>query len=168
MDGLIWFEYKNQDDLKVIDIDSSKLEVIKVTDFDTHKTNIELSIQKFNSQIKWDDMWTLQESNERLSRNQILFLLLKDNSPIGHVWYIGEYLYNAFVSQERNTGESQWFIQQTMSDRFKNGYDTITLYTEEWNIRAIKFWEKLGFGIIHKKDLIEHGRERIHQTQGND
>jgi hypothetical protein len=113
-------------------------------------------------------MWDLNEAYERLSRNNTLYLLLKNDLPIGHVWYIGEYLYNAFVSNERVDGESQWFIQQTMLDRNTSGYNTITLYTETWNERANSFWKKLGYTIINKTKLVEYGIEHIPQTQGND
>jgi hypothetical protein len=106
-------------------------------------------------------MWDLNEAYERLSRNNTLYLLLKNDLPIGHVWYIGEYLYNEFVSNERVDGESQWFIQQTMLDRNKSGYDTITLYTEKWNTRASSFWKKLGYTIIDKFKLKEYGSKPI-------
>ena len=141
---------------------------IQLYNFSDFTDKIQLSIDKFNSQIEWDSMWDLNEAYERLSRNNTLYLLLKNDLPIGHVWYIGEYLYNAFVSNERVDGESQWFIQQTMLDRNTSGYNTITLYTETWNERANSFWKKLGYTIINKTKLVEYGIEYIPQTQGND
>jgi ribosomal protein S18 acetylase RimI-like enzyme len=49
------------------------------------------------------------------------------------------------VSKERETGESKWFIEHTMLDRFNSGFVKISLYTEFFNTRAINFWSKLGF-----------------------
>lgn len=166
----IWYEYINFTNFQSININSNNLSTIKIQlyNFSDFTDKIQLSIDKFNSQIEWDNMWDLNEAYERLSRNNTLYLLLKNNLPIGHVWYIGEYLYNAFVSNERVNGESQWFIQQTMLDRHKLGYDTITLYTETWNERANSFWKKLGYTIINKTKLREYGIEHIPQTQGND
>jgi ribosomal protein S18 acetylase RimI-like enzyme len=55
-----------------------------------------------------------------------------------------------------------------MLDRNKSGYNTITLYTEKWNVRANSFWKKLGYTIIDKFKLVEYGIEHIPETQGND
>lgn len=166
----IWYEYNNFTNFESINVNSNNLNIIKIKlhNFSDFTDKIQLSIDKFNSQIEWNDMWDLNEAYERLSRNNTLYLLLKNDLPIGHVWYIGEYLYNAFVSEERVDGESQWFIQQTMLDRNVSGYDTITLYTEPWNKRANSFWKKLGYEIINKTKLREYGIEHIPQTQGND
>jgi predicted acetyltransferase len=166
----IWYEYNNFTNFQNIHINSNNLSISKIQlhNFSDFTDKIQLSIDKFNSQIEWDTMWDLNEAYERLSRNNILYLLLKNDLPIGHVWYIGEYLYNAFVSNERVDGESQWFIQQTMLDRNKSGYDTITLYTEKWNTRANSFWKKLGYTIIDKFKLREYGTKHIPQIQGND
>jgi hypothetical protein len=166
----IWYEYVDFTNFEVIQIDSNNLNILKIQlhNFSDNTDKIQYSIDKFNTQIKWDNMWDLNKSYERLSRNNTLYLLLKNDLPIGHVWYIGEYLYNAFVSNERVDGESQWFIQQTMLDRNKSGYNTITLYTEKWNVRASSFWKKLGYTIIDKFKLREYGTEHIPETQGND
>ena len=166
----IWYEYSNFTNFQRININSNNLSITKIQlyNFSDFTDKIQLSIDKFNSQIEWDNMWDLNEAYERLSRNNTLYLLLKNDLPIGHVWYIGEYLYNAFVSNERVNGESQWFIQQTMLDRNTSGYNTITLYTETWNERANSFWKKLGYTIINKTKLVEYGIEHIPQTQGND
>ena len=166
----IWYEYSNFTNFQRININSNNLSITKIQlyNFSDFTDKIQLSIDKFNSQIEWDNMWDLNEAYERLSRNNTLYLLLKNDLPIGHVWYIGEYLYNAFVSNERVDGESQWFIQQTMLDRNKSGYNTITLYTEKWNTRASSFWKKLGYTIINKTKLVDYGIEHIPQTQGND
>ena len=166
----IWYEYSNFTNFQSININSNNLSITKIQlyNFSDFTDKIQLSIDKFNSQIEWDSMWDLNEAYERLSRNNTLYLLLKNDLPIGHVWYIGEYLYNAFVSNTRVKGESQWFIQQTMLDRHKLGYDTITLYTDSWNKRADSFWKKLGYTIINKTKLVEYGIEYIPQTQGND
>jgi hypothetical protein len=166
----VWYKFNNFTNFQIIQINSHNLNLLKIQlhNFSDNTDKIQYSIDKFNSQITWDGMWDLNEAYERLSRNNTLYLLLKNDLPIGHVWYIGEYLYNAFVSNERINGESQWFIQQTMLDRNKSGYDTITLYTEKWNTRASSFWKRLGYTIIDKFKLREYGTEHIHQTQGND
>jgi hypothetical protein len=151
----IWYEYTDFTNFEVININSSNLSVSKVQldNFSNYIDKVQISIDKFNSQINWVNMWSLNEAQERLLNENILYLLLKNESPIGHVWYKEGFLFNAFVSNERLDGESQWFIEQTMQDRNNSGYETITLYTEYWNHRANSFWKKLKYNIINKSEL---------------
>ena len=124
------------------------LEYIRITnkEYKSTKDLISMTIDTFNSEIKWEDMWDLYDAEIRLNQNQILYLLLENKIPIGHVWYDSYYLYNAFVSKERRDGDSLWFVQETMWDmKEKNNLEFIKLYVDSWNERAIKFWEKLGF-----------------------
>ena len=124
------------------------LEYIRITnkEYKSTKDLISLTIDTFNSEIKWEDMWDLYDAEIRLNQNQILYLLLENKIPIGHVWYDSYYLYNAFVSKERRDGDSLWFVHETMWDmKEKNNLEFIKLYVDSWNERAIKFWEKLGF-----------------------
>lgn len=119
---------------------------INKSNFEENISLIENSINLFNSEISWEDMWDIQDAEIRVLQNQILYLLLENQQPIGHVWYDSYYLYNAYVSKDREDGDSVWFIQETMWD-MKNTTNIkyIKLYVDSWNERAIRFWEKLGF-----------------------
>lgn len=148
-----WYELNTIDKLNrpnFVQIDES---ILKITTpfFENYKNLIQSSIDKFNSEISWDDMWDISEAYKRLSNNEILYLLIKNNTSIGHVWYSNNYLYNAYVSKEKPKNSSQWFISETIIDVLNNGYTKIKLNTDYWNIRAIKFWEKLGFEVINEK-----------------
>ena len=126
----------------------NSLSYIRITnkEYKSHKHLINQTINTFNSQIKWEDMWDIYDAEVRLNQKQILYLLLDSNKPIGHVWYESYYLYNAFVSKERRDGDSVWFIQETMWDmKEKNNIEFVKLYVDSWNERAIKFWKKLNF-----------------------
>ena len=122
--------------------------ILKITkeDFLKNSELIQQSIDSFNSEISWNEMWDLHGCELRLNQNQTLYLLLEIDLPIGHVWYDMDYLYNAFVSKKRHDGDSAWFIQETMWDMKEiNNLNSIKLYTDEWNIKSQKFWEKLGY-----------------------
>lgn len=128
-----------------------ELSILKISknNFKLNRNLIKESIDTFHSEIKWEEMWDLYECEIRLLQNQILYLLLENTKPIGHVWYDGNYLYNAFVSKQRYDGDSPWFIQETMWDIKEHfNISSIKLYTDSWNIRAQKFWEKLGYETI--------------------
>lgn len=125
-----------------------ELSILKISknNFKLNQNLIKESIDTFHSEIKWEEMWDLYQCEIRLLQNQILYLLLENTKPIGHVWYDGNYLYNAFVSKQRYDGDSPWFIQETMWDIKEHfNISSIKLYTDSWNIRAQKFWEKLGY-----------------------
>jgi len=142
----IYYTHSLQNKISYIKRDSLSLLKITKETFNQYSHLIQKSIDIFHSEIKWDEMWDLQDSKVRLNENQILYLLLDNQSPIGHVWYDSYYLYNAYVCKEREDGDSAWFIQETMWDMKKNKKLTyIKLYVDSWNERAIKFWEKLGF-----------------------
>jgi len=127
------------------------LSFIRVTSdsFTQHKPSIEQSIKLFNSEIIWDDVWDIDEAEARLKGGETLYLLCENENPLGHVWYNLNYLYNAYVSTNRQDGDSMWFIQETMWD-MKSEYDLtyIKLYVDDWNDRAKKFWKKLGYLLL--------------------
>ena len=126
----------------------NSLSYIRITnkEYKSSKQLILQTIDTFNSEIKWEDMWDIYDAEVRLNQKQILYLLLDSNIPMGHVWYDSYYLYNAFVSKERRDGDSLWFIQETMWDmKEKSNIKSVKLYVDSWNERAIKFWKKLNF-----------------------
>ena len=140
--------FKHNLDVKIDSNQREGISFLKITqdNFSETKELIQKSIDTFNSEIEWNEMWDIETANDRLSNGEILYLLLDSNTPIGHVWYDLYYLYNAFVSKKREDGDSIWFIQETMWD-MKNNFNltSIKLYTDDWNVRAQKFWKKLGY-----------------------
>ncbi len=129
--------YPKRDKISLLPIDK--------TNIHSELDNVSKTIGKFNGEIEWRKMWTLEEAITRTETNHKLFILLEDNEPIGHVWFDGGFLYNAFVSKERTNGDSVWFIEECI---FTIKEKKISLVVDKWNKRAIRFWEKLHF----KKD----------------
>lgn len=140
--------FKKALDVKINSNQREPLSFIKITNHNFSETIklIQKSITIFNSEIEWDGMWDINEAENRLTNGEVLYILLDGKTPIGHVWYDLYYLYNAFVSEKRENGDSIWFIQETMWD-MKENYDLtyIKLYVDDWNKRAIRFWKKLNF-----------------------
>ena len=143
-----------------------KLSILSIDklNFPQYINEVTNSINLFNSEIEWDDMWNESEAETRLSKNHNLFILLENEKPLGHVWYNKDYLYNAFVSKKRKDGDSAWFIQKTMWILKQNNHLTeVNLYVDSWNSRAKRFWEKIGF-IQTKTKEIKNGREHQQAT----
>lgn len=140
--------FKNTLDVKINSNRREPLSFLKITNRNFSETLklIQKSITIFNSEIEWDEMWDIKKAENRLNSGEVLYLLLDGKTPIGHVWYDFYYLYNAFVSEKRENGDSIWFIQETMWD-MKEDYNLtyIKLYVDNWNQRAIQFWKKLNF-----------------------
>ena len=142
----IYFRHNLEVKIKSNKRDSISFIQITNLNFLENQNIISKTVETFNSEIEWDKMWNLDDANIRLTNGEVLYILLDGKTPIGHVWYDLYYLYNAFVSEKREDGDSVWFIQETMWD-MKENYDLtyIKLYVDDWNERAIRFWKKLNF-----------------------
>ena len=142
----IYFRHNLEVKIKSNKRDSISFIQITNLNFLENQNIISKTVETFNSEIEWDKMWNLDDANIRLTNGEVLYILLDGKTPIGHVWYDLYYLYNAFVSEKREDGDSVWFIQETMWD-MKKDYDLryIKLYVDDWNERAIRFWKKLNF-----------------------
>jgi hypothetical protein len=140
--------FRHNLEVKIKSNQRDSISFIQITNlnFLENQNIISKTIETFNSEIEWDKMWNLDDANIRLTNGEVLYILLDGKTPIGHVWYDLYYLYNAFVSEKREDGDSVWFIQETMWD-MKKDYDLryIKLYVDDWNERAIRFWKKLNF-----------------------
>ena len=118
-------------------------EVIQVTNSNSFKfiNEIQESIQAFNREIEWDEMWDLKETQKRFTNSEVLFLLRDKKGALGHVWFDEDYLYNMFVSDRREAGVSVKFILHCFN---YIPYKDIRLYCDKWNKKAQKFFEKVG------------------------
>ena len=107
---------------------------------------IKQSINNFNSEHTWNDMWSIKDAIIRFKENIFLYLLMgNNNKPLGHVWVDKNYIYNVFVSSKRVNGDSERFLQYIMYDMRRYTEDDIVLYVDSWNERAIGFFKKLNF-----------------------
>ena len=108
-----------------------------------YKETIQKSIDAFNRNVEWKDMWDLTQAKERLIKGDVLFIGTDyQGEPLAHVWFDKNYLYNAFVDPRRPDGYSKKFIQFVVQYIYS---DTIELYCDDWNIKAQNLFEKVGF-----------------------
>jgi RimJ/RimL family protein N-acetyltransferase len=110
---------------------------------------IENCINLFNSKIKWDDMFDLEVANNRIKMGDKMYVGYFEDNIIGYSWLklINNhkyYIYNVFIEQDsinRNFGASD-LVYLIIKYHTKG---LITLDVDEWNHKAQKFAEKLGF-----------------------
>ena len=140
----IWFK-KNIKDLQKSNYRNG-IRYHKVTkkNFIQYSLTINQCIELFKSQCNWDEMWNYTDAKKRLNDNHILYIMTENEMVLGYVWYNNGYLYNTFVSKTRTNGDSQNFINYTLNE-LKTEYEKITLYCDDWNIKAQKFFKGIGF-----------------------
>ena len=115
----------------------------------TDKDVIQNCINLFNSKIKWDDMFDLIQANDRIKLGDKMYVGYFKNDVVGYSWLkeinnCKYYLYNVFIEQtsiNRNFGAKD--LAYLIIKYYTKGL--ITLDVDEWNIKAQKFAEGLGF-----------------------
>jgi hypothetical protein len=129
--------------------------IIKVDpiNFENNKDYVLDSINNFNSEIEWNNMFTLEESKNRVFNNMRMYIGLIDSEVFGHAWFKdykdGVYLFNLFV--KNNTTTKNYTGTEFTSDiinRFEIKYP-IYADVDDWNVKSIRLLKKLGFTITN-------------------
>jgi RimJ/RimL family protein N-acetyltransferase len=112
-------------------------------------TVIEYCINLFNSKIKWDGMFDLNEANKRIKNGEKLFVGYYENNLVGYCWLksinkFEYYIYNVFIGidlTKRNYGATD--LLYLLIKNHTSG--VIMVDIDEWNVKSQKVFEKLGF-----------------------
>lgn len=110
--------------------------------FCSYKNTIQASIDNFNRSVEWENMWDIKEAEDRLEKGHLLFIGVDKEGPLAHVWFDDNYLYNMFADPRRPDGYSVDFVKHCMQFIL---HKNVKLYCDDWNIKAQKFFEKVGF-----------------------
>lgn len=128
-----------------------KYTIVKVdqSNFESNRQYILDSINNFNSEIEWDEMFTLEEAGSRILNNMRMYIGLIDSKVFGHVWFReyrdGSYLFNLFVKNKAKTDNYNGTeFTSDIINRFENEYP-IYADVDEWNEKSIKLFNRLGF-----------------------
>jgi len=122
---------------------------IDLSNFESNKQYVTDSINNFNSEIEWNEMFTLEEVSSRVSNNMRMYIGLIDSKTFGHVWFKdykdGSYLFNLFVKNKAKTENyTGTKFTSDIINRFENEYP-IYADVDEWNEKSIKLFSRLGF-----------------------
>tara|TARA_B110000902_G_scaffold131872_1_gene153135 strand:+ start:210 stop:674 length:465 start_codon:yes stop_codon:yes gene_type:complete len=146
MSSKIWFQNILSDKIKFTKRKSLSIININNSNFLENISYIDTTVDTFNSEIQWNGMWNRDSAHERVEHKHTLFILLENDIPIGHLWYDSDYVYNVYVSKERQDGDASWFVHETMLLMNKeHSIDTFRLCVDEWNGRAKSFFKKIGY-----------------------
>ena len=138
MENKIWYTFPNEQNYPTLE----GILWIQPHTFCSLENTIQSSIDSFNENVYWTEMWDMETASDRLERGHDLFIGVDAEGPLAHVWFEDNYLYNCYVNPRREDGYGERFIKACLNFI---PFQTITLYTDEWNIRAQKFFEKVGF-----------------------
>ena len=108
-----------------------RLELDNIIALNYFKSDIETLINYFNEEYKWDDMFTINDVDDRIITGHILFILYYDEHPIGYVWFkelndVTCFGYNLYVTKKINRPSStpKWFYNK-VSGIMLQEYNTI-------------------------------------------
>jgi hypothetical protein len=137
MENKIWYLFPNERNY----LEIPGILYIQANTFCSLENTIQASIDSFNRNVVWNDMWDINEAKSRLEKGNILFIGLDHEGTLAHVWFEDNYLYNLYVDPRRPEGYGESFIKGCLNFI---PFHTISLYVDEWNIKAQKFFEKVG------------------------
>jgi len=125
--------------------------IVKVdqSNFESNRHYVLDSINNFNSEIEWNEMFTLEEAGNRVFNNMRMYIGLIDSKVFGHAWFRdykdGSYLFNLFVKNKAKTENyTGTKFTSDIINRFENEYP-IYADVDEWNEKSTKLLRRLGF-----------------------
>lgn len=105
------------------------------------------SINLFNSEIEWDNMWTISDVYDRFDKGHLFTYMKDSNGVLGYMWRMKNYTYNFFVSNRRENRDILDFVNMNRYLQYKNGYDYEVLYVSWHNIHVLNLMKK-RFGCV--------------------
>ena len=115
----------------------------------TDSNIIQYCIDLFNSEINWYGMFNLQAAEDRIENGDKMFVSYYKNEIIGYCWLkcidsTTHYIYNVFI---KTTNYSRIYGATDMLFYVIQNYTNTTILTniDDWNIRSINVFTKLGF-----------------------
>ena len=131
--------------------DLSIITVLNRYQCDLLSDDIKKLIYFFNEEYSWDDMFTFDDVQTRISKGHHLFILYYGHKAIGYVFYEPKendefYLYNLYVTNcyERPSFSPQWFINKSIN-LLPKGFLKITCVCEDWHTAAHNVFTQNGF-----------------------
>lgn len=133
----------NLTDIPVIENSSNNIFLFK-----NSFLKLQEGIDMFNSEIKWDGMWTVDVAKDRLKNNWKLLVLTINNKICGWYWLDVENkeTYNLFVSKKYQNQKYGFKLSVCMLNLAKElKIDKLKCKVNDWNLVSIGLQEKLGW-----------------------
>ena len=115
----------------------------------TNTIVVQMCIDLFNSEIKWNKMFDIQEALYRIERGEKMFVGYKNENIFCYCWIRQDdeqsyYIYNVFSKKPKSLRKIGVIdLLYSVIKYHTNGI--ITGEVDEWNTQSKKVTEKLGF-----------------------
>lgn len=73
--------------------------VNSIEELNPHLNSIQKLIDDFNSYIKWDDMFNIEDVVERIKQGIIIIIAYYKDNPVGYIFINKGWVYNLFISK---------------------------------------------------------------------
>jgi len=123
-----------------------------ISTFNEHyKNSMQILIDYFNKEYKWDGMFNLNDVEMRLKSAEKLFLLYYNDIVLGYVFFkhIDNktcFGYNLYVTKivDRPKHSAMWFYSEA-SKYMLNEYEFIKVEIEDWNNVVFDIVQNIGY-----------------------
>jgi len=108
--------------------------VNSIEELNPHLNSIQKLIDDFNSYIKWDEMFTTSDVEERIKNGEVIIIVYHNNIPVGYVFTNKGWISNLFTSK-LSPKPSKLFLSlsnKVIKYSIKN-YNIAAWETEDWN-----------------------------------
>jgi len=138
--------------LNKVDLIKRKLPVGLVVNEVTDENIIEGCIKAFKSEVKWNGMFSVSDAMKRIKNGDRFFVGKYDGNIFGYCWLKRAYkdsseIYNVF-SKKTDSPRLYGATDLLYSVIENNTSGVILAKLDDWNIRSIHVFEKLGFKMI--------------------
>ena len=139
-------EFKNNLSKSVKDLGGYYFFIYSFEEFKTHSDVLSRLIKEFNSEFKWDEMYTMDDVPVRFKDGCHLSILYYKDVPTGYCWFKKGWSFNLYVSKVRKRPQILPLLYindmtQDIVDKF--GY--VEYETDVWNTFMIKWASKGGY-----------------------
>jgi hypothetical protein len=119
----------------------------------TAKAEIQKCIDLFNSEIKWDGMFNVEQALHRIERGEKMFVGYKNEDIFCYCWIRQDseqeyYLYNLFSKKPKSLRKIGVVDMLYLVIKYHT-IGKITAEVDEWNIQSQRVANRLGASLIH-------------------
>lgn len=135
--------YRYDIDLSTYQLRDLPKEIVKYDR--SFERSLSTEMKRFQNELHWNEMWTLEDVYRRLESGYYFFVLRPKNQIKGWVWLApdGE-IKNAYVSKwSRNRGWCRYLCTAAMNAAWELEYPTVYGRIDIWNKKSIHSFEQL-------------------------
>lgn len=123
------------------------------------------SIDLFNSEHYWDNMWTVKDAYERFDKGHVFSYITDQDGVLGYMWHEKNYTYNFFVSKRRQNRDILNFVDMNRYLQKQKGFLHEYFYVTGTNLHVRNlFIRKFQCVTIPEEQLLKEVDETIRKS----